>query len=197
MPTGIALPNPAATLYAAADRILLRDGAEALTSRAVTDESGVSKGVLHRHFPNFDAFLVGLVSNAVNGVDRVGDDLVDAVGQRTVVSNLADMLSAALTPITLGIVRLVISRDALRAALRPTTPRGIPVLTQATAHILRYLIAERELGRIRASADVEALALTLIGTGHLLFAGELGALPDRSAVDEVVESIMVGALTAR
>ncbi|WP_156325229.1 hypothetical protein [Nonomuraea sp. SBT364] len=35
--------------------------------------------------------------------------------------------------------------------------------------------------------------LTLIGTGHLLFAGELGALPDASAVREIVEAITVGA----
>ncbi|WP_166979135.1 hypothetical protein [Paramicrobacterium fandaimingii] len=44
------------------------------------------------------------------------------------------------------------------------------------------------------NADVNVLALSLVGTGHLLFAGELGATPDRSAVDEIVESIMVGAL---
>jgi hypothetical protein len=39
--------------------------------------------------------------------------------------------------------------------------------------------------------------MTLVGTAHLLFAGELGALPDASAVEEVVASIIVGAEPGR
>ncbi|MFB4304705.1 hypothetical protein [Actinomadura sp. GTD37] len=61
------------------------------------------------------------------------------------------------------------------------------------AALSAYLNAERRLGQIRQDADVDTLALTLIGTGHLLFAGELGGLPDVSAVREVVEAITVGA----
>lgn len=40
--------------------------------------------------------------------------------------------------------------------------------------IASYLTAERDLGRIAADADIDTLALTLIGTGHLLFAGREG-----------------------
>jgi AcrR family transcriptional regulator len=36
-------------------------GTTALTSRAVTTEAGFAKGVLHRHFADFDAFLAELV----------------------------------------------------------------------------------------------------------------------------------------
>ena len=57
MPTGIALQDARERLFAAAERILLRDGPSGLTSRAVTDEAGVAKGVLHRHFADFDDFL--------------------------------------------------------------------------------------------------------------------------------------------
>ena len=48
-------------LFAAAERVLVRDGPDALTSRAVTTEAGCAKGVLHRHFADFDAFLAELV----------------------------------------------------------------------------------------------------------------------------------------
>ena len=40
-------------------------------------------------------------------------------------------------------------------------------------------------------ADPEALALSIVGTGHLLFAGELGARPDADAVTEVVQSLLI------
>jgi hypothetical protein len=43
--------------------------------------------------------------------------------------------------------------------------------------IASYLTGECELGRIAADADVDSLALSLIGAGHLLFAGWEGAPP--------------------
>ena len=52
-------------LFDAAERVLL--GTRALTSRAVTEEAAVAKGVLHRHFADFDAFLFELV------VDRIAE----------------------------------------------------------------------------------------------------------------------------
>ena len=47
--------------------------------------------------------------------------------------------------------------------------------------IAAYLTAERDLGRIAADADVDTLAPTLIGAGHLLFAGRDGT-PDLTKV---------------
>ena len=69
MPTGVALRDPRQQLFDAAERVLLRDGATALTSRAVTTEAGVAKGVLHRHFADFDAFLAELVLDRIARVE--------------------------------------------------------------------------------------------------------------------------------
>ena len=54
MPTGVAHPRVREHLFEAAERVLLREGPSALTSRAVTTEAGCAKGVLHRHFADFD-----------------------------------------------------------------------------------------------------------------------------------------------
>jgi AcrR family transcriptional regulator len=51
VPTGVAIRDVREQLFDAAERVLLRDGPAALTSRAVTDEAGVAKGVLHRTSP--------------------------------------------------------------------------------------------------------------------------------------------------
>lgn len=193
MPTGIALQDPRATLFAAAERVLLRDGVGGLTSRAVTEEAGVAKGVLHRHFVDFDDFLAELIRDHIALLGLESSWLHESVGRGSLVSNLADALMRTFTPTALGLIAVAGSRNDVRARLRVSTPSGIPILTESTAMVASYLRAERQLGRLTPQADTERLAFALIGTGHLLFAGELGGLPDDDAVEEVVESIIVGA----
>ncbi len=67
------------------------------------------------------------------------------------------------------------------------------MLSEATATITAYLAAERDHGRIRADADT--LALTLIGTGHLVFAGRIATDPDPAELDRLVRSIVGPALS--
>lgn len=193
MPTGTALRDARAQLFAAADRILVREGAAALTSRAVTTESGVAKGVLHRHFPDFETFLVELVLDHLARLGAVVERLGASLGRRTVSRNVTEAMTNAFTPAAVAVMSLVLSRDGLRTRLRTTTPHGIPLLTELTTAITSYLRDEAEQGRLLPTADPAALALNLVGTGHLLFAGELGGTPDQAAVYEVVSTILVAA----
>ena len=192
MPTGVAIRDARAQLFDAAERVLLRDGPNALTSRAVTTEAGCAKGVLHRHFADLDAFLAELV---LDRISRIGDQaaaLRESAGTGTVAGNLTGALTAVFGSVALVIVGLVTSRDDLRARLRQATPTGVPVLAEAKAMIASYLTAERDLGRIAADADVDTLALTLIGAGHLLFAGRDGTPPAAGAVRKVVTTVIAG-----
>lgn len=169
MPTGVALRDAREQLFAAAERVLLREGPNGLTSRSVTAEAGVAKGVLHRHFPDFDAFLAELVLDRIGRLDELA--LREAAGTGTVTDNLTAALTDVFGPVAVAIVGLVTFRDGLRARLRQAGLPGIPLLAQAAALIAAYLAAERDLGRIAADADPDTLALTLIGSAHLLFAG--------------------------
>ncbi|WP_410007781.1 hypothetical protein [Planotetraspora sp. A-T 1434] len=92
----------------------------------------------------------------------------------------------------MAIVGLVTSRDDLRARLRQARPTGVPILAEAAAMIASYLTIERELGRIAADADVDTLAPTLIGAGHLLFADRKGVPPEAGAVHKVVTTVIAG-----
>jgi AcrR family transcriptional regulator len=194
VPTGVALRDAREQLFDAAERVLLRDGPNALTSRAVTMEAGCAKGVLHRHFADFDAFLAELVLDRIAGMGNQAAALRESAGTGTVTANLTGALMTLFGSVALAIVGLVISRDDLRARLRQTTPAGVPVLNEAKAMIASYLTAERELGRIAADADVDTLALTLIGAGHLQFAGREGAPLEAGAVRKVVTTVMAGAV---
>ena len=196
MPTGVAISDARQQLFDAAERVLLRDGPSALTSRAVTTEAGCAKGVLHRHFADFDAFLAGLVLDRIARIDSQAAALRNSAGTGTVADNLTGALTGLFGSVAVAIVGLVTSRDALRARLREATPTGIPVLTEATAMIASYLATERELGRIAAHADVDTLAPTLIGAGHMLFADRKGAPPEAGAVRKVVTAVIAGVVQA-
>jgi AcrR family transcriptional regulator len=194
VPTGVAIRDAREQLFAAAERVLLRDGPHALTSRAVTTEAGVAKGVLHRHFADFDAFLADLVEDRSTRIDIQAAALCDSAGTGTVVGNLTGVLTDLFGSVAVAIVALMIFRDDLRARLRRDRPAGLPLLSEAAAMITAYLTAERELGRIAADADVETLAPTLIGGGHLLFADRRGAPPEAEAVRKTVATVLAGVL---
>jgi AcrR family transcriptional regulator len=186
VPTGTAIRDAREQLFDAAERILLRAGPNALTSRAVTTEAGFAKGVLHRHFADFDAFLAELVVDRIARIEHQAAALRDSAGTGTVVGNLTGALTDLFGSVAVAIVALIISRDNLRARLRQARPAGVPLLAEATAMIASYLTAERDLGRLAADADIDTLAPMLIGTGHLLFAARDGAPPDAGAVAKVV-----------
>jgi AcrR family transcriptional regulator len=151
-------------LFDAAERILVRDGPSALTSRAVTGEAGCAKGVLHRHFADFDDFLAELVRDRIARLET----LRPVPGTGTVAENVTDALTTLFKSVAVAIVALVTSRRELLERLRATTATGVPLLTEATAMIASYLAEEQALGRV--AGDVGVLAPTLVGSAHLLAA---------------------------
>jgi AcrR family transcriptional regulator len=206
LPTGIALRDAREQLFDAAERILRRDGPHALTSRAVTTEAGCAKGVLHRHFADFDAFLAELVLDRIAfGAERVvprsgrveaqAATLRAAAGTGTVTGHLTGALADLFGSVAVDIIALITFRYDLRARLRQARPAlGVPLLTEATAMVAGYLAAERDLGRVAADADVGTLAPMLIGSGHLLYAGRDGDPPGPDAVARVVTTVLAGVL---
>ncbi|MFT3944097.1 MAG: TetR/AcrR family transcriptional regulator [Ancrocorticia sp.] len=196
MPTGVALQDARAQLLAAAERVLIREGVAGLTSRAITEEAGVAKGILHRYFTDFNSFLIELVREHISQVEAGGRDLMQLAGRYTPASNLVTGLTHIFDPVRLPLITLVMARNQLRSSLMGAHQKGMPLLVDATHTLADYLEAERGLGRIASDTDVQTLALTLTGSGHLLFASELGRIPDEAAIRDVVESILSSATPA-
>jgi len=187
MPTGRAIEDPRTVLLDAGRRLMASDGPGALTSRSVAIASGVAKGVLHRHFEDFDAYLAALVTEDAARIRRIEPRVAASAP-----AAIADVLAQVFAPVTVGLVALVISRDGVRRRARPAGAFGIPLLMDATAVVVDVLAAGRDVGWIRRDADVAALALALVGSAHLLYAGDRGAFPDHAALHEVVAAILAG-----
>ncbi|MDP9795605.1 AcrR family transcriptional regulator [Catenuloplanes nepalensis] len=194
MPTGVALRDVREHLFAAAERILIRDGAAALTSRAVTTEAGVAKGVLHRHFADFDGFLADLIRDRIAGLSVRAAALRESAGTGTVVENLAGTLTAVFNSVAVSLISLMIFRDDLRARLRAEYPAGVPLLVDVVAMVADYLSLERAAGRLEPDADAQMLAHTLIGSSHLLFAGHRDTPPAGSDVSRMIAAVITPAL---
>ncbi len=195
MPTGVHLRDARQLLFDAAERVLLRDGPGALTSRAVTDEAGLAKGVLHRHFSDFDAFLVDLVLDRAAHLEARASELRAAAGSATVAANLTTALTVLFGPVPSAIIPLITFRDELRTRLRQARPGGgMAVLAEATTAISAYLAEERALGRIADRADLDSLTLSLVGGGHLLFMDRDPGPPEPAAVEKFVTAVIADAL---
>jgi AcrR family transcriptional regulator len=198
VPTGVHLRDVRQQLFDAADRVLLRAGPDGLTSRAVTDEAGCAKGVLHRHFTDFDAFLTDLVLDRATQLETQARALRGSAGTGTVAGNLAHALTTMFGPVAVAIIPLITFRDELRARLRRARPGGgIAILAQATSAVSAYLADERELGRIAVDADIDSLAFSLVGGGHLLFADRDPGPPATTTVDRLVTTVIADVVQRR
>ncbi|MFD5964733.1 TetR/AcrR family transcriptional regulator [Streptomyces sp. NPDC060311] len=198
MPTGVHLRDARQQLFDAAERVLLRDGPNGLTSRAVTDEAGCAKGVLHRHFADFDAFLAELVLDRAAQLENQALALREAVGTGTVVANLTDALTTLFGPVPVAIIPLIAFRDELRVRLRQAMPGGgIAILSQITVAVSAYLADERVRGRISADADIDSLTLSLVGGGHLLFADRDPGPPAAATVGKLVNTVLADVVQRR
>lgn len=191
MPTGRSLADARTMLLDAGRIVLAADGPSGLTSRAVTDASGVAKGVLHRHFADFDAYLTALVTEEASRIRAVEPAVATSAP-----AAVADVIEQIFTPTMTGLVTIVITRDDVRRRVDPEGGRGIPLLGDAASVLADVLAAEREVGWIRADSDTAVLALALVGSVHLLTAGA-GMLPEQESIREVVTALLAGSITAR
>jgi AcrR family transcriptional regulator len=151
-----------------------------------------AKGVLHRHFTDFDAFLADFVLDRIGRLDTQAAALLACAGTGTVTGNLAAALTALYGSVAVATVGLVAARDGLRERLREAWPAGVPVLTVGMVMITSYLSAERGLGRIAPDAEVDMLGPALLGGVHMLFVSRENVPPEPEAIARVVTTVLAG-----
>jgi AcrR family transcriptional regulator len=196
MPRGVAIPGVREQLFAAADRVLARDGPAGLTTRAVTAEAGVANGVMHRHFRGLDDFLGSFVATRLQAIADSAAALPGHAGHGSISGNLTEATMAVFGENAQALMSLVITNPQLSSALEHDADSA-GGLGDIERHFADYLDAEKKLGRIGPDADTETLAFTLLGTVHHLVITRRGDAPGlRSQVRRIVASLVAGMGTA-
>ncbi|UQX04423.1 TetR/AcrR family transcriptional regulator [Streptomyces sp. RerS4] len=191
-PRGVAIEDLRERLFAAAERVVAGDGAAALTSRAVTEEAGCAKGVLHAHFAGLDEFVADLVLHRFAITAAAAADLPSRAGAGTVHGHLADVASTVLA-LDPGVVGLAVTRPAAARRVREAWQAGAPGFTAVQTAVGDYLRAEQGLGRVPDGLDVDSTALALVGTlHHLLMTAPTDARPITTAQVERLITALVG-----
>jgi AcrR family transcriptional regulator len=186
------MPDVREQLFDAADRILGRDGPEGLTSRAITDEAGCAKGILHNHFTDLDRFLTEYALDRIRRTARQASELPSHAGQATVTDNLTTAAMTVFGPPILGVSALLMSRPALMAGVSQVIATGGTPFAGLERAISAYLDAEKDLGRIDPAADTQMIAFTLLGSVHHLFFTSGLAPLNEAQVREIAGALVSG-----
>jgi AcrR family transcriptional regulator len=169
-PRGVATPDVNEQLFQAAERVLSRHGPDGLTSRAITDEAGVAKGLLFNHFPDLDQFLAELVLDRSQSAASLAAELPPQAGTGTVKANLVDTAVFLLRSPAFAVAGIIHARPSLMSRLHQiSSGRPYAVLSEVETSFAAYLAAEKTLGRIPAATDSDTLAFILTGTIHHIF----------------------------
>ncbi|MFF8590393.1 TetR/AcrR family transcriptional regulator [Streptomyces sp. NPDC015220] len=167
-PRGVATPDARERLYAAAEALLTEEGPHAVTTRAVAERAGCSKGVFHNYFTGVDEFLAELVLDRMRRLVQLVTAVTDRAGQNTVAENLLDITLVMTTPPFPAIARTALLRPAATDRIRTALHGGEAGYTAVQHTIAQYMAAERALGRIPSGTDTDTAALALVGTLHHL-----------------------------
>lgn len=154
-------------ILAAASRVIARDGLAAASTRVIAEEAGLAGGTLYNYFDGHAQLVAKAITQHTAGLMGAVAAMPSRAGRYTVPANLryfvrqAGQVLGDLVPAFAA----AFSDPALLAAVQhEMAATGLPA--DPGRLLERYLLAERELGRVRADADCRAVAAIVTSLCH-------------------------------
>lgn len=170
-----------------ARRLVARDGAAALTMRALAAEAGCAVGLPYKVFADRREIVAAVVRLEMERLRAACDELVARAGTATVGANLTWFAEVFLDSPAVALGQELLSDETLRHSVTATahdnglSPEAFPdVLT-------RYLAEEKRAGRVAPDVDERAFGFLIAGALHnLLVAGEAWPRPARGELEQIL-----------
>ncbi|WP_219417109.1 TetR/AcrR family transcriptional regulator [Pseudonocardia nigra] len=155
-----------ASLVEHAARLVRREGAGALTMRALAAEAGCAVGLPYKVFGSREELVATLVDEQFRQLTAALDDIVAVAGTRTVAENLGRFAEVLLGAETEVIKLAGNVQDTRMAEQVEKSAHGTAFVDALTTTVARYLTAEKRLGRIGDTVDVDAVEFLVTGAIH-------------------------------
>jgi AcrR family transcriptional regulator len=169
-----------AELLQHASTIVRRNGATALTMRALAAEAGVSVGLPYKVFADRREIVAEIVRGEITTLRAATEDLVATAGRGTVGENLTHFAEAILDSPAAPLARELHSDDQLLGSVTGAADEAGVGPTGLVSVLGRYLVAEQQAGRVAGHVDTDAIAFLLAGALHnLLIAGPAWPRPNQ------------------
>ena len=169
-----------ASLVDHARQLIARDGASALTMRALANEAGCAVGLPYKVFTDRQDLVAEICHVEFVRLGRAFDELGRRAGSRTVASNLTWFAELLLDSPAVELVHEVFADETLAkniASRAHSTGDGPGAFEDV---ITRYLASEKTAGRVAPEVDERAIAFLLAGALHnLIVSGDAWPRPSR------------------
>jgi len=179
-----------ASLIAHAQRLVAREGASALTMRALAAEAGCAVGLPYKVFADRRDLVAELVHAEFVEMQSVVDELVARAGTGTIGGNLAWFADLLLASPAVAVAQEVFTDEQL---MKTVTTRihetGAGPATFETI-LTSYLEAEKRVGRIDDDVNEAAFGFLLAGAIHnLIVSGPGYPRPTKRQLRQVLTAI--------
>jgi AcrR family transcriptional regulator len=180
-----------------ARRLVAREGASALTMRALATEAGCAVGLPYKVFADRRDIVAAIVHTELERLRAACDALIERAGTATVAGNLMWFAEAFLDSPAVALSNELLADETLRRSVTATahdtgmSPSAFPGV------LSRYLAAEKEAGRVAPDVDERAFGFLVASALHnLLIAGEAWPRPSRPELEQILTAT-AAAIAAR
>lgn len=184
-------PEDAAALRASlvdhARELVGRDGAAALTMRALADEAGCAVGLPYKVFADRRDLVAELCHAEFVRLGSAFDELARRAdeGSGTVAGNLVWFAELLLDSPAVALIGEIVGDAELAGTIADRVHRTGEGPASFEVVVARYLAAERSAGRVAEDVDEEAVAFFVAGAVHnLIVSGEAWPRPSRPRLED-------------